>query len=180
VRHLSTLKKGKSTGHEMENKKGSFITNRSAEKSYHIPAFTTNRKVTSIFEIMPATIKKDSYKIIMGRNIIANLGFIIDFKNGRLLWDELELNLNGNASETVELYAHSSSAVTAVEELMVKILDAGYKKSDLEDSIPSHLDPLQGSILHSLLLKYEAIFEGTLGTMPGAPYIIPICQDANI
>ena len=62
---------------------------------------------------------------------------------------------------------------------MVKILDAGYRKSDLKDSIPSHLDLMQGSILHSLLLKYESIFEGTLGTMPGAPYIIPICQDAK-
>jgi hypothetical protein len=77
---------------------------------------------------MPSTMNQDSYKIMMGRNIIASLGFTIDFKNGRLLWDKLELNLNGNASETEELYAHSSSAVTAVEERMVKILDAGYKK----------------------------------------------------
>ena len=102
----------------MENKKGSFITTGSAEKSYHIPAFTTHCEVTSIFEIMPAAMNNDSYKIIMGRNIIAHLGFIIDFKNGKLLWDELELNLNGNASETEELYAHSSSAVTALERLV--------------------------------------------------------------
>jgi hypothetical protein len=61
---------------------------------------------------------------------------------------------------------------------VVQSVDAGYKKVT-KDSIPSHLDPLQGSILHSLLLKYEAIFEGTLGTMPGAPYIVPICQVAK-
>ena len=108
-----------------KTKKGSFITTGSAEKSYHIPAFTTHREVTSIFEIMPAAMNNDSYKIIMGRNIITNLGFIIDFKNGKLLWDELELNLNGNATDNEEVYAHSSSAVTAVEERMVKILDAG-------------------------------------------------------
>jgi hypothetical protein len=91
----------------------------------------------------------------------------------------LELNLNGNASGTEEFYAHSSSIVTAVGERMVKILDGRYKKSDIKDSIPSHLDPLQGNILHFLPLKYEAIFEGALGIMPGAPCIIPIRQDAK-
>jgi hypothetical protein len=38
-------------------------------------AFTTHSKVTSIFDIIPATMNKDTYKIITGQNIIANLGF---------------------------------------------------------------------------------------------------------
>ena len=160
-------------------KKGSFNTIGSAEKSYHIPAFTTHREVTSIFEIMPAAMNNDSYKIIMGRNIITNLGFIIDFKKGRLLWDELEIDLNGKATENAEVFTQSSRAVLAVEERMVKILDAGYKKTDLKDSIPHHLENVQRNTLHTLLLKYESIFEGTLGTMPGAPYIIPLRQDAR-
>ena len=45
--------------------------------------------------------------------------------------------------------------------------------------MPSQLDKFQGNILHTLLLKYESLFQGTLGTMPGAPYIIPLCQDAK-
>lgn len=53
---------------------------------------------------------------MVGRNFIANLGY------GKLLWDELKLNLNGKATDTEEIYAHSSSTVTAVEEWMVKIL----------------------------------------------------------
>jgi hypothetical protein len=30
-----------------------------------------------------------------------------------------------------------------------------------------------------LLLKYISVFEGTLDSMPGAPCIIPVCQDAK-
>jgi hypothetical protein len=54
-------------------------------------------------------------------------------------------------------------------------LDAEYKKSDPKDAVPSHLDVSQCSALYSLLTKYEAIFEGKLGTMPGAskPFSIP-------
>jgi hypothetical protein len=69
--------------------------------------------------------------------------------------------------------------VSAVESRVVKILDAEYKKSDLKDAVPSHLDVSQGNALYSLLTKYEAIFEGKLGTMPGSPYRIPICQDSK-
>jgi hypothetical protein len=57
-----------------KTKKGNFITSVSAEKTYFIPAFTTNLKVTSTFEIMPASMSEDSYKVIMGRNIIISLG----------------------------------------------------------------------------------------------------------
>jgi hypothetical protein len=66
-----------------------------------------------------------------------------------------------------------------MESRVIKILDAEYKKGDLGDAIPSHLDSSQSSTLHSLLTKYEVIFEGKLGTMPGLPYTIPLRQDAK-
>ena len=160
-------------------KKGHFITTGSAEKSYYIPAFTTHREITSTFEIMPSNMSQDSYKIIMGRNLIMSLGFIIDFKNGKLIWDDLELNLECNAPQSEELYENTSSAVSAVESRVVKILDAGYKKSDLHETVPNHLDDHQSNFLYNLLTKYEALFEGKLGTMPGTPYTIPIRQDAK-
>jgi hypothetical protein len=69
--------------------------------------------------------------------------------------------------------------VSAVESRVVKSLDPEYKKSDLKDSVPSHLDVSQCSALYSLLTKYEAIFEGKLVTMPGSPYRIPIRPDSK-
>jgi hypothetical protein len=74
---------------------------------------------------------------------------------------------------------NSSSAVSAVESKVVKFLDAEYKKSDLKDAVPSHLDLSQGSTLYFLLTKYEAILEGKFGTMSGFSYRIPIRQDSK-
>jgi hypothetical protein len=129
---------------------------------------------------MPAIMSEDSYKVIMGRNNIINLRLIIDFKHGKLLWEELELNLQCNSLQSRELFDHSSSAVSAVESRVVRILDAEYKKSDLKDAVPSHLDVSQVSALYSLFTKYEAIFEGKLGNMPGSPCRIPISQDSKL
>jgi hypothetical protein len=54
-------------------KKGDLISSGSAEKAYFTPAFTTHCKVTSTFEIMPASMPKDYYIVIMGRNTIISL-----------------------------------------------------------------------------------------------------------
>jgi hypothetical protein len=63
---------------------------------------------------MSATISEDSYKVIMGRDVISSLGLIIDFNHGRLLWDELELNLACKALQNQELHEHSSSALLSL------------------------------------------------------------------
>lgn len=108
-----------------------------------------------------------------------NLGLIIDFKNGKLFWDNLELNLECTGPKSDDLYEHSSSSVSVVESRISKMLDAAYKKSDLNNVVSSHLDAYQGNVLYNLLIKYEALFEGKLGAMLGAPYIILISQNAK-
>jgi hypothetical protein len=67
----------------------------------------------------------------MGRDVISSLGLIIDFKDGRLLWDELELNLVCKALQNQERHEHSSSALSAMDFRVVKILDA---------AVPSQID----------------------------------------
>jgi hypothetical protein len=44
-----------------------------------------------------------------------SLGYITYFKNVKLVWDELELNLECAAPQSEEPYEQSSSAVSAVE-----------------------------------------------------------------
>jgi hypothetical protein len=128
---------------------------------------------------MPTGLSEESYKVIMGRDVITDLGIIIDFKNGRLLWDDLELSLNTISTTPNESYKQTGSAVTSVESRVVRILDAEYKRFDLQNSIPSHLNSSQSATLMSLLSKYEDLFSGKLGTMSELPYTIPIKNDAK-
>jgi hypothetical protein len=162
-----------------KTKKGSFLTRGTAQKSYHFPAFTTHRKITSNFEVLPSGMSEESYKVIMGRDVTTDLGLIIDFKNGRILWDDLELSLNTKSTTPNESFEQTGSAVTSVESRVVRIFDAEYKKNDLQNSIPSHLESSQSATLKSLLSKYEDLFLGKLRTMPGLPYTIPLKHDAK-
>jgi hypothetical protein len=42
-----------------------------------------------------------------------------------------------------------------------------------------HLGQCQGNTLHKLLTTYQTLFEGKLGTIPGAPYSIRISQNVK-
>jgi hypothetical protein len=107
----------------------------------------------------------DPFKVIMGRINIMRLGLFLEFKNGKLLWDELELNLECTVTQSEELNEDSSRALSTFQSRMMKIVDG----NDLDDAVPIHSDAYQGNVLYHLLTKYEALFEGKLGTMPGCP-----------
>ena len=55
--------------------------------------------------------------------------------------------------------------IFVITSLTMKILDAKYEKSNLDAylNLSSHLDASQKSNLKSLLLKYESLFNGSLG-----------------
>ena len=54
---------------------------------------------------------------------------------------------------------------------VVEILDAHYEKADLPAIVKSliHLTPHQKEMLLALLLKFEELFDGTLGEWKTAP-----------
>ena len=59
------------------------------------------------------------------------------------------------------------------------ILPASYKKADLPSCILRHLDPEEQEDLLGLLEKFEELFEGRLGLMPGEPYSLKLKPNAE-
>ena len=62
------------------------------------------------------------------------------------------------------------------------IMDAKYEKVDINSVIEehySHLDTNQREDLQKLLLKYEKLFDGTLGEYPGEPMHIDLDSNAT-
>jgi len=59
------------------------------------------------------------------------------------------------------------------------ILPAAYKKADLLSWIPRHLAPEEQEDLLGLLEKFEELFEGCLGLMPGEPYSLKLKPNAE-
>ena len=64
---------------------------------------------------------------------------------------------------------------------MIKILDSKYEKANLREVVKGakHLHQTQRDKLYQLLLKYEDIFDGTLGEWEGDPVNFELIDDAK-
>lgn len=62
---------------------------------------------------------------------------------------------------------------------MVKILDAKYAKVKVDDCVPVHLTEPEQAELRQLLLQFDDLNQGTIGTMPGEPYEFELKESAQ-
>jgi len=79
--------------------------------------------------------------------------------------------LNLNEYELNAIIQHINEPIITQEatDQMVRILDSKYEKANLKEVVKgaTHLNQSQKDKLHQLLLKYEDIFDGTLGEWEG-------------
>jgi hypothetical protein len=121
-------------------------------------------------------INKLRYDIILGVKTMKKYGIILDFKDKMITNDELKLpmqNINylqGSSTLRALRLNHSlamepQSTQDATKHVN-RVLDAKYKKADLESIVRDnckHLSADQKKKLLQLLMKYESLFDGTLG-----------------
>ncbi len=137
------------------------------------------------------------YDLIIGKQTLHDIGTVLDFKDRSITIDNILLpmkniaNLQLNSSITRALRQNSArNACLAQEPVSTKdgtnrviaILDAKYDKADLPAIIGdyrSHLTPSLKEKLPSLLLKYEKLFDGTLGNWNRPPVSIEMKEGAK-
>ena len=111
--------------------------------------------------------------MIIGRDLMKSLGLIIDFKHEVLRWDDITIPMNrtkiNNRKEFNENFqlATEPRTVQKATEQVTKILDAHYGKANLVDVVKHHychLSTKRRQVILNLLLQYEDLFDGTLGT----------------
>jgi hypothetical protein len=120
--------------------------------------------------------KKPQYDLILGVKTMKKYGIMIDFKDKMITIDEVKLpmqNINylqGSSTLRVLKIKHSLAmepqSTQDATKHATRILDAKYKKADLQSIVREyckHLSPNQQKNLLRLLKKYESIFDGTLG-----------------
>jgi hypothetical protein len=126
---------------------------------------------------------ESSFDMILGRDLQSALRMDILFSTGALVWNEISIPMStGQQREQKHLNKYLDQVIEDLslpkiirEELheATKILDANYKKGDLEEfekNIP-HLTGNQKSQVSTLLCNYESLFQGKLGlwnTPPGS------------
>jgi hypothetical protein len=117
------------------------------------------------------------YDLIIGKQTMHNLGVVLDFQEKTIKIDEILLpirnitNLQLKPSITRALrentcFTQEPISTRSATKRVVKMLDAKYEKADLPAIIwenCSHLKASDREKILSVLLKFESLFNGTLG-----------------
>ena len=136
-----------------------------------------------IVEYDGKTMGKPAFDLILGTKTLKELGIILDFKKQMITIDEIELPMHNiedmPSSKRKALALHNSLARSqepkSTEEAtkrVVRILDANYKKADLQAVVTdncSHLSSEDKDKLLELLKDFEPLFDGTLGAWKTTP-----------
>ncbi len=131
---------------------------------------------------------KPLYDLIIDKQTLHNIGAVLDFKEKTITIDDIPLpmrNINNLQLKSSILrafrlntnYAQEPEGTRNATECVVEILDAKYDKADLPSIVKnycSHLSAPHQSSLLVLLLKYEELFEGTLGDWKLPPVSIEL------
>jgi hypothetical protein len=158
---------------------GTFVTVKVGNIKIAFVEYSSSKKVHLAPDIVEYKPGLDSlmYDLIIGKNTMHNLGVVLDFNQSTIQIDKILLlvrdiaNLQLKSSITRALRSNSNHAQEPVStrsatKRVVEILDAKYKKADIPAIVRencSHLSVTDREKLLSMLLRFEPLFDGTLG-----------------
>ena len=166
---------------------GEYKTSIHGTIKFKLPEFSNSKEITWDMDIGDLGVLE--YDMIIGRDLLKSLGMIIDFKHGVLRWDDVTIpmnrtkNKNKNKKEFNEIFqlATEPKTVQQATERVTKILDANYEKANLADVVKRHcchLSSKRREAILNLLVQYEDLFDGTLGSFHTKPVHLELKKDA--
>ncbi len=145
-----------------------------------------------IIEYDGTTVGKPEFDLIIGTQTLDELGIILDFKHKMITIDEIELPMQSITdmprSKSKALALNNSLAVSKeplsteqATQRVVRILDASYKKADIQAVVDScsHLSSKEKNMLLMLLTDFEPLFDGTLGAWKTTPVSFKLKEGAR-
>ncbi len=156
---------------------GALQTSTKCKSQFTIPELHDNRLIEWNLHV---TKTLGAYDMIIGRDILTDLGIDIRFSNNTIEWDNSEIPMKDVDLDFQESYhvADTDVADDAIDRIK-RILDAKYEPADLlaVSKQATHLATEEQEKLHQLLIKYETLFDGTLGHWNDVEYAIDLKPD---
>ena len=115
--------------------------------------------------------------MIIGRDLLMELGIDISFSKSQVQWDKHIIPLkNIDCTENDSYHVREEGTLDEATTRIKQILDAKYKKANLDNiaSSQNHLNKEEKDKLLRLLRKYESLFNGTLGKWHSQPYNVEL------
>jgi hypothetical protein len=172
---------------------GTFVTNRVGDIEISFVEYSASKKVClqpDIAEYSPGD-EAPMYDLIIGKQIMHNLGVKLDFQEKTISIDEILLPMRNIANLQLKpritralrentCFAQEPISTRSATKRMVKIFDAKYEKADLPAIIRencSHLTASNREKLLSVLLIFEWLFNSTLGDWKLPPVVFELKED---
>ena len=130
---------------EWSTKTGTFNTNKQCKIIFNMPQFHKERDVTWTVCADENKEKNPRYDMILGSNLMHELGMIFDFKEGKMKWDNSWINMQNpslfdEGSITVfeeELFLIHDPDTTEAERIQ-EIVDAKYNTANLQEEVANN------------------------------------------
>jgi hypothetical protein len=158
---------------------GTFKTKKVGEVELSFVEYSASKKVhlrLDIVEYLRGGLPP-LYNLIIGKQTLHNIGAVLDFKERTITIGEIllpmrnisDLQLKPSISRALKLNSSFAQEPTSTHDTTkhgVEILDAKYDKADLPSIVKNnfaHLSTPHCNLLLAWLLKFEELFDGTLG-----------------
>jgi hypothetical protein len=158
---------------------GTFVTDRVGDIEISFVEYSASKKVRlwpDIVEYSPGD-QAPIYNLIIGKQTMHDLGVKLDIQEKIITIDKILLPMRNIANLQLKsritralrentCFAQEPVSIHSTTKRMVKILDAKYENADLPAIIRencSHLTASNREKVLSVLLKFELLFDGTLG-----------------
>ena len=176
------VKKLKTTtvaGTEWVTKTGVLETNRKCRCAFTLPEFHEGRDISWTMYVDESDNTDSRYDMIIGRDLLDELGFDFLFSEGLMKWDNATVPMrspkwlyNDRIDDFEEEIYSMHDLVTTEAEHIQEILDHKYAPADLDALVEEskHLSVPEQRLLSKLLNKYQDLFDGTLGVWDVGQY----------
>ena len=166
------LDKKKVKTSKWKTKAGTFKTNQECKITFTLPQFHKNRDITWNAHVDESPLNQCRYDLIIGRDLMKEIGLDIKFSTCSLVWDNSEIpmqdpdKLDESKIESFEqeIFMMHDPVTTDAERIQT-IRDMKYKKAGLNEIVNgiTTIDQQQKDQLLKKLQKFEILFDGTLG-----------------
>lgn len=169
---------------------GSLTTEYESKIYFSLSEFSDQKIINWTFSVTNA--EDLGYDVILGRDLLLNLKMNISFEHEVVSWEGIDIPMRDfnkirkykldNREFKAFIQERSEPIVTqeATDRIM-KILDSNYQKANLKAVVrgAKHLNEKEKTLLYNLLIKYENIFDGTLGEWKTSPVNFELIEGAT-
>ncbi len=160
---------------------GNFSTSKQVKVVFSLPSLHEKRIVESLMHVTP---KLENYDMILGRDLLQELGIILNFQHNSIQWEHAIAPMKSTDKQTnynIHATIEDSKALQEATSRMRQILEAKYEPANLKEVVKScnNLQANEKQALYKLLSKYETLFDGTLGHWVGEKYHIELKENAK-